>query len=297
MDTLKNSPDSSPRRDTLKLLSLAALGAGTLGSIGSPRVQAATIPSNGACLLTPQSVEGPYYFDHKLERSEITEGHEGIPVKLKLQVIGADCLVLPNARVDVWHADAQGFYSGYDRQGDSGNISTKGRIFLRGTQFSNSNGEVLFTTIFPGWYPGRTAHIHFKIFLDKSTVLTAQLYFPDALNEFIYTNVTAYKRKALRDTLNATDPIALEATSAAYASIKEEGGHYLATLVAGVDPAARPGIEPMPGGPPPDFSVRSGELLRPPPGPPPGGSFPFANRKQLSSEERLRALVPGSPSK
>jgi protocatechuate 3,4-dioxygenase beta subunit len=288
-----NPPDFDSRRSALKILSLTALGAGTV-SMGQSTASAAPIPSNGACLLTPQSIEGPYYFDPKLERSEITEGHKGIPVKLKLQVIGADCHAIPNARVDIWHCDAQGFYSGYDRQGDSGNISTKGQTFLRGTQFADSAGEVLFTTIYPGWYPGRTAHIHFKIFLDKNTVLTAQLYFPDALNEFIYANVPAYKRNFQRDTINATDLFALEASSAAFAGVKEETDHYLVSLLAGVDPSARPRMNPMPGGPPPDLLNGPGEFPRPPPGPPPGGDGTFSHRRQMTNEERLRALVPAS---
>jgi protocatechuate 3,4-dioxygenase beta subunit len=288
-----NSPDHLPRRDTLKLLSLAALGVSTV-SIGSLKALAASISSNGACLLTPQSVEGPYYFDPKLERSEITEGHEGIPVKLKVQVIGADCHAISNARVDVWHADAQGFYSGYENQGDSGNISTKGQTFLRGTQFSNGAGEVLFTTIFPGWYPGRTTHIHFKVFLDKNTVLTAQIYFPDALNEFIYANIPTYKRKFQRDTINANDFIAQEATRAAFASIKEESDHYLASLIVSVDPAAHPKFNYIPSDPSPNTSTAPRESRRPPFGPPPVGGHTFANHQQLSNEERLRALVPVS---
>jgi protocatechuate 3,4-dioxygenase beta subunit len=287
-----NPPDFDSRRNVLKVLSLTALGAGTVSMGPSSTAFAAPIPSNGACLLTPQSVEGPYYFDPKLERSEITEGHKGIPVKLKLQVLGADCHALPNTRVDIWHADAQGLYSGYDRQGDSGNISTKGQTFLRGTQFANSAGEVLFTTIYPGWYPGRTAHIHFKIFLDKKTALTAQIYFPDALNEFIYANVPAYKRNHQRDTINATDLFALEATSAAFAGVKEENDHYLVSLLVGVDPSAHPGMNPMPGGTPPDSLNGPGEFRRLPPGPPPGGSGEFPYRRQMTDEERLRALVP-----
>ena len=255
-------PDFNSRRNALKMLSLTALGAGTAG-IGHSTTYAEPIPSSGACLLTPQSIEGPYYFDPKLERSLITEGHEGIPVKLRLQVIGADCHALANARVDIWHADAQGFYSGYDRQGGSRNISTRGQTFLRGTQFADSAGEVLFTTIYPGWYPGRTAHMHFKIFLDKTSVLTAQIYFPDALNEFIYTNVPAYKRSHQRDTINSTDLIALEATSTAFAAVKEENDHYLVSLLVGVDPSGRPRINSMPSGTPPDLlSGRQNSAVR-----------------------------------
>jgi len=282
------SPDSVSRRNALKMLSLTALGAGIV-NLGSSAARAAPNPSNGACFLTPQSIEGPYYFDPKLERANITEGHAGIPVKLKLQVIGSDCVAIPNARVDVWHADARGYYSGYDRQGDSANISTRGQTFMRGTQFTNSAGEVLFMTAYPGWYPGRTAHIHFKIFLDKKSVLTAQIYFPDALSEFIYTNVPAYKRKARRDTINFTDLIAQEATSAAFAGVKEENDHYLVSLLVGVDPSTSSMMNFMPGSLPP---TGSGALRGPPPGSPPDGFGAFPGRRQMTDDERLRALVP-----
>ncbi len=71
-------------------------------------------------------------------------------------------------------------------------VSTNGEKFLRGTQMTDAAGSVSFRTIYPGWYRGRTAHIHFKVFLDTKTVLTGQLYFPDALSEFIYTSVPPY---------------------------------------------------------------------------------------------------------
>ena len=71
----------------------------------------AAIPA-GSCTLMPQSVEGPYYLDPKLIRADVTEGHAGLPLALKLRVVGADCAPLSNARVDLWHCDPRGVYSG-----------------------------------------------------------------------------------------------------------------------------------------------------------------------------------------
>ena len=102
------------------------------------------------CILTPEATEGPFYFDPKLVRSDITEGKQGAPLVLTLQIVQAkDCTPLSDARVDVWHADELGLYSGYARQ-ETG--SAKGETFLRGTQFTGADGEVRFKTIYPGWY-------------------------------------------------------------------------------------------------------------------------------------------------
>ena len=113
---------------------------------------------------------------------------------------------LSGVRVDVWHCDARGFYSGYEGQGDDQATSTVGQKFLRGVQITDGNGLVTFETIYPGWYHGRTTHIHIKAFLGDGKVATSQLFFPDALSEFIYENISPYaERKAARDTINATD--------------------------------------------------------------------------------------------
>lgn len=137
---------------------------------GSPTSQ-----PHGACTLFPQAVEGPYYLDPKLVRADITEGRPGLPIDLRLKLIEqGSCSPIANVRVDVWHADASGVYSGYAGQGDDRAVSTKGQTYLRGTQISDAEGNVVFQTIFPGWYPGRTPHIHIKAFLDKTAMLTGQ---------------------------------------------------------------------------------------------------------------------------
>lgn len=246
---------SLTRRQTLT--AIAAVGGATLPLNSPAQAQAASrlLPGANVCVLTPEAVEGPFYVDPKLDRSDITEGKSGVPLGLLLQVVEAgNCSPIKGARVDVWHADALGFYSGYPGQSDAHNISTTGQHFLRGTQHTDAAGQVTFTTVYPGWYQGRTTHIHCKIILDNKTVLTTQLYFPDALSEYIYKNVKAYSPRAHdRDTVNATDHLVKDSGSdhASFCSVKEETGRYLASLIVGVDRDAKVSASGRPMGPPP----------------------------------------------
>jgi protocatechuate 3,4-dioxygenase beta subunit len=267
------------RRDAIKALAVTAGGGMLMSPAAFAQETGAGVGRTAALLegadvgtIVPEVTEGPYYFDPGLERIDITEGRPGIPLRVRRQVVDAACVPIEGARVDIWHCDATGLYSGYARQGDDGTTDTSGQIFMRGTQFADANGIAEFQTIYPSWYRGRTTHIHFKVFLDQTTVLTGQIFFPDALSEYIYLNVAPYSDRAgRRDTLNADDGIAHQATRASYAFLKELEEEYLAAMIIGVDPAARSAAGlggmagPPPGGPPPD---------RPPPGsPPPGGGF------------------------
>ena len=185
--------------------------------------------AGGTCTLFPQAVEGPYYFDPQNVRTDITEGRPGLPLALHLKIIDLDsCRPMANVRVDVWHADASGVYSGYAGQGDDRSISTKGEKYLRGTQTTNAQGRVTFATVYPGWYPGRTPHIHIKAFLDHATMLTGQAYFPDATSARIYREVEPYKARPVADTSNDTDWL--------YQSGVKEGGG----IVFVMDEAASP---------------------------------------------------------
>ncbi|MER2267390.1 intradiol ring-cleavage dioxygenase [Methylobacterium oxalidis] len=269
----------------------AALGASAAGLL--PR---AAISASGAggeaevCVLTPQSIEGPFYRDPRLVRADIAEGRAGVPLRLRLRVVEAgSCQPVAGARVDVWHCDAQGLYSGYPGQGDSRAVDTSGQTFLRGSQTTDAAGWVSFDTIYPGWYAGRATHIHVKAFLDARTMLTGQIYFPDALNEFLYTQVPAYQgRRAERFIVNANDGIANEEDPhrRAFCAVKEEAERYLATLTLGVDRArdARSGER---------RESRGGRPERPPPGA--GGGPPPDLRRpaRLTLKDRLAALVPG----
>jgi protocatechuate 3,4-dioxygenase beta subunit len=163
-------------------------------------------PEAPVCKVTAQSVEGPFYFDPKLERSDITEGEAGSPLDLKISVIDhAQCLPLANARVDVWHANALGHYSGYASQGDSGSVSTKGKTFLRGTQKTSSDGTVEFASVYPGWYKGRAPHIHVKVVIGENLLVTAQMYLPELLSQRIYGEHEPYNTRGGPETLNFQD--------------------------------------------------------------------------------------------
>jgi protocatechuate 3,4-dioxygenase beta subunit len=287
------------------LTGLATAGAGV--ALAATPAAAATAPTpahtptSGMCRMTPQSIEGPYYIDPKLVRSDIREGKAGVPLTVTFQVLnGADCAPLPGARVDIWHADATGVYSGYAHQGADGKTDTKGQSYLRGTQMADADGVVRFRTVYPGWYAGRTTHLHFKVFLDSKTVLMGQMYFPDALSEFLYTTVRPYcDRGLVRDMVNATDPIAAsdDGDHACYAAVKEEKDGYVASLVLGVDRQGQtkagfgPGGPPGgPGGPPPGGFPPNGF---PPNGFPPNGFPKDANGNPLPPPDGKFGPPPG----
>jgi protocatechuate 3,4-dioxygenase beta subunit len=242
------------RREALTGLGVAS-GATLATHRAIAQMEAGTVarllPAANVCFMTPQAVEGPFYFDPKLERPDITEGLPGVPLGLLLQVVEAsDCSALSATRVDIWQANALGHYSGYQGQGDERSISTEGKTFLRGTQFTDAGGEAAFATIYPGWYAGRTPHIHFKVFLEDKNAVTGQIYFPDALSEFIYANIPPYNERG-RET---------------FVSIKEEADRYLAALIIGIDRSVKPKASkappgPPPDGPPPDEGGRRGSLV------------------------------------
>jgi len=213
------------------LAGLAAIGA--LGAVRRAAAQPA--PSAGACVLTPRSTEGPFYFDPGLLRADVTEGRPGAPLELALQVVEArGCAPLPGALVEIWHADAFGAYSGYAGQNDG--RSTRSETFLRGAQFADGDGRVRFRTIWPGWYPGRVTHVHFKVRLDARNLLTGQLYFPDEANRRIYASAPPYAaRKGHPDMLNDADGLFRRGGSNALAAVEEKGDRHVASLTLGVD--------------------------------------------------------------
>jgi protocatechuate 3,4-dioxygenase beta subunit len=186
----------------------------------------------GSCVLTPEAGEGPFYLDPKLIRSDITSGQRGAPLDLALQVVRAgDCATLSNARVDVWHADALGLYSGYERQSGVGGISTRpavGQQYLRGTQITDAAGHVQFRTIFPSWYGGRTPHVHFKVFLGRNEVVASQVFFPDEISREVFNEWHPYRdHVAKRTTFNANDPI----KQGVYSEVARRGQSYAAKAV------------------------------------------------------------------
>jgi protocatechuate 3,4-dioxygenase beta subunit len=163
------------------------------------------------CSVSPQLTEGPFYFDIDSIRSDIREDREGTTLRLAVRVREAGaCTPIANAVVDAWHCDATGLYSGFESASQGGPGGSGGptdeETYLRGAQVTNSDGIVEFVTIFPGWYPGRTVHIHAKVHLDNSTVLTTQFFFDEAVNTEVYAN-QPYTSDNEREVFNDGDGI------------------------------------------------------------------------------------------
>lgn len=180
-------------------------------AVSAPTASTSTVDTSGNAVTcegnisaSPSVTEGPYYKAGDFVRSDITEGQAGLPMTLTLTVVDTNCQPVPNARVDIWHANAQGQYSGVTDPKE-GCADCGDKTFLRGTQTTNDQGQVTFQTIFPGWYPGRTVHIHVKIWENGSEVLTTQLFVTKADADTAFATA-GYKGE--QNTTNEQDRIA-----------------------------------------------------------------------------------------
>jgi protocatechuate 3,4-dioxygenase beta subunit len=134
-----------------------------------------------------------------------------MPLRLEFQVSrisgnGNSCSPLGGAIVDVWQCDALGLYSGV-RDMNAG-FDTRGKKFLRGYQSTDESGLAEFLTIYPGWYPGRAVHIHFKIRTDPrlrpAREFISQLYFDESITDQVHQQAP-YNGKGRRRTTNDAD--------------------------------------------------------------------------------------------
>jgi protocatechuate 3,4-dioxygenase beta subunit len=192
-------------------------------------------------VLTPEQTQGPYYVSGSLMRSDITEGQRGLPLDLRLVVqrVGS-CEAIRDATVEVWHANASGTYSGFTAQGAGGagppggsRQVTDATRFLRGAQRSDADGAVTFRTIYPGWYQGRTTHIHVKVHLGGSVVHTGQLYFDQAVSDAVY-RTPPYASHGEPTTTNSTDGIYADGGRESTLTLRRSGSGYAGRLVLGV---------------------------------------------------------------
>ena len=171
-----------------------------------------------ACTLTPELTEGPYYLDGAGLRRNVIENRPGVILFLSLTVVDAtSCAPLPGATVEIWHADASGDYSGFDGQ--------ENQTFLRGRQIAGANGAATFRTIYPGWYPGRTPHIHVKVLRDGSELHTGQVFFDEAVTSAVYAR-EPYRARGAQDTSNAADGIFRAAGAASTLTLAARGAGF-----------------------------------------------------------------------
>jgi protocatechuate 3,4-dioxygenase beta subunit len=181
--------------------------------------------------------------DTGLDRSDIREEREGVPLELTFNVSRVDegdasaCGPLAGAVVDVWHCDAAGEYSAVEDNA-AGDFDTRGETFLRGYQLTDENGTARFTTIYPGWYQGRAVHIHFTIRDSPESrqgyEFTSQLYFDDALTDKVQSQ-GPYAEKGERDLRNSEDGIYQGGGDELLLDLTENGEGYAATFDIALD--------------------------------------------------------------
>ena len=214
-----------------------ARGQATAITEATPASLASTAPS---CVVRPQQTAGPYFVDEKLNRSDIrsdpTDGvvRQGLPLRLVMRVTkmtAGACAPLAGAIVDLWQCDALGVYS--DVRDEDGLFDTRGKKFLRGYQVTEATGKAEFLTIYPGWYPGRTVHIHFKIRTDfqshRGHEFTSQLYFDDAINDQVFA-LAPYAGRGKRTARNQHDEIFREGGDRLMLPLTKSAEGYLGTF-------------------------------------------------------------------
>jgi protocatechuate 3,4-dioxygenase beta subunit len=193
-----------------------------------------------ACVVRPAQTEGPYFLDGQLARSDIrsdpTDGKVAAGEELDLlfrvsSLSGAACARLAGVVVDLWQCDAAGVYSGVKDINDR--FDTTGKKFLRGHQVTDAKGEARFTTIYPGWYPGRTVHIHFKLRTRpgeaRGEEFTSQLYFDDAFSDQLFTKAP-YGPRSGRRSRNNDDRIYRNGGSSLTLAVTREAENLTATF-------------------------------------------------------------------
>jgi len=183
------------KREFIKKIGL--LGAASMLTLSKGIARA--IEKSNSCTLIPTETAGPFPLDltenTTFLRQDIKESKTGVPLNVKLKIIGnANCLPMANVRVNIWHCDKDGLYSGYSTTNNQGQA---GLTYLRGYQFTDSNGEVEFQTIFPGWYTGRICHIHFQVYVSSNYAAVSQLTFDVNAKNAIYSANSALYTKGV----------------------------------------------------------------------------------------------------
>jgi hypothetical protein len=154
-------------------------GPGGAGGAGGSEAGAGGEAGGGVeCAEKPQQTLGPFPNKSQLERSDIRSGQAGAALRLRMRVASVfGCLPVPGATVELWQCNAAGDYSEYV------DFGTADQNWLRGFQVTDGSGVVEFVTIYPGWYPGRSVHVHIRVKRTGRPDFVSQLYFDDVFSD------------------------------------------------------------------------------------------------------------------
>lgn len=278
MQNLKQSTSPSPsaelrkamtRRQALSLLGGFAGAALVVGCTGAPGDVETTGTGtgtgagtgSGACSTVAPETAGPFpadgsntnggvlknvLADARAFRTDIRSDfdgsnvQQGIPLTVTMTLVDSNngCAPLAGKYVYLWHCSRTGNYSQYSGAMNGGNYADN--TFLRGVAVTDSNGQVTFTTVFPGRYSGRATHMHFEVYPDstpaRAEVTTiSQLAFPASVCDQVYANTTLYPTSAANNTSNEADGIFRDGTDTEMLSITGNNTTgYAASITVGV---------------------------------------------------------------
>ncbi|MBA3456244.1 MAG: protocatechuate 3,4-dioxygenase [Deltaproteobacteria bacterium] len=144
-------------------------------------------------------------------REDVSEGYPGLPVRLALKIVSATtCAPVVGAVIEIWHTQVTGVYSGVTPSPgfcSGGDADAPNHSYFRGKQTTDATGRVHFDTCFPGWYPGRAIHIHFRVTVGATSYLVSQLFFDTALTTEIFANHPTYQPEGQPNVSNANDGV------------------------------------------------------------------------------------------
>jgi protocatechuate 3,4-dioxygenase beta subunit len=165
------------------------------------------------CALACEMTQGPCWDSKATVRRDISDGQLGLPMRMMMRVLDDTCAPVANATVEVWHVSPVGEYSGDDSANmnvaycTGGDNAIAATLYFRGKQVTDASGVVAFDSCFPGWYSGRTIHVHFTVSVGADKYVTSQLFFADALDDEIVGGQPIYDARGHRDTTNASDNV------------------------------------------------------------------------------------------
>ena len=184
--------------------------------------------TSAACAVTPNETIGPYPSLTDLVRSDIREGKSGTQLDLAITVVNTatSCVPLAGVNVEIWQCDATGNYSQYGTE--------RAQTYLRGIQTTDANGQVRFTTVYPGWYQGRATHIHVEVTRNGQSLKVTQIAFPDSVNADVYGS-GVYASRGNNPTTNTRDMIFADSINSEMASVAgNPSSGYSATFTVGL---------------------------------------------------------------
>lgn len=177
--------------------------------------------AGATCALTCQATAGPCYLASGSApvREDVSEGQDGLPMRLVFKLVDDACAPLSGATVQIWHCSPAGLYSGDTPNEAFCSASNQAAIsaqWMRGTAVSQADGTVVFDSCFPGWYTSRTIHVHVAVKTVSGDTATTQFFFDDALCDAIIASQPLYKDRGSRDTTNQNDTVVSAAAAPAY---------------------------------------------------------------------------------